>query len=252
MKVVVCVTQVLEVSAYLEFTADGTAVDPAFVTGMLNEADRNAVEEALALCETAGGGEVVLVSLGADGAEEALRAGLTMGADRAVRVAGDGLELADTRTVAAALAQAVAAEQPDLVLTGVQASDTGGQSTGPALAAAWGVPCVPVARSLSLENHTLAATREFEAGVSETVSVDLPAVATVQVGANEPRYGTFKDKMRARKAEIPVFTPVDLPAPRSVLTRMTTAHGGGRSVEMVEGGPAEVAARIVAIVREAQ
>lgn len=252
MKVVVCVTQVLEVSAYLEFTADGTAVDPAFVTGALNEADLNAIEEALSLCEAAAGGEVVLVSLGGDSAEEALRAGLTMGADRAVRLAGDGLELADTRTVAAALAQAVVAEQPDLVLTGVQASDTGGQSTGPALAAAWDVPWVPVAKSLHVENQTLAATREFEAGVSETVTVALPAVATVQVGANQPRYGSFKDKMRAKKAEIPVTTPVDLPVPRSVLSRMTASHGGGRSVEMVEGGPAEVAARIVAIVRAEQ
>lgn len=249
MKILVCVTQVVEVSAYVEFTADGRTVDPAFTTGSLNEADRNAVEEALTLVE--GTGEVVLVSLG-DGSEEALRAGLTMGADRALRVAGDGLEVADTRTVAAALAQAVVAEQPDLVLTGVQASDTGGQSTGPALAAVWGVPWVAVARSLSLSGRTLTATREFEAGVTESVNVELPAVVTVQVGANQPRYGSFKDKMRAKKADIPVFTATDLPPPRSVLTHMSVARGGGRDVEMIEGGPAEVAARIVAIVREAQ
>lgn len=251
MKIVVCVTQVGEVSAYLEFTADGRAVDPAFVVASLNEADQNAIEEALTLSEAAGGGEVVLVSLG-EGAEDALRAGLTMGADRAVQVDGDGLELSDTRTVGAALAQAVAAEQPDLVLTGVQASDTGGQSTGPALAAAWGVPWVSVARSLRLDGRTLSATREFEAGVTDSVTLDLPAVVTVQVGANQPRYGSFKDKMRAKKADIPVVTPSGLPAPRAVLAGLSIAHGGGRTVELVEGGPADVAARIVAIVREVQ
>jgi electron transfer flavoprotein beta subunit len=253
MKVVVCVTQVLEVPAYLEFTADGTSIDPAFVTGTLNEADQNAIEEALALRETAGGdGEIVLVNLGDDGAEAALRAGLVMGADRAVRVAGDGLETADIRTVAKALAQVVAAEQPDLVLTGVQAADTGSQSTGPAVAEAWGVPWVPVARSLSVQNGALTATREFEAGVSEQVTVGLPALATIQVGANEPRYGSFKDKMRAKKAEIPVITPTGLPEARTVLAKMTAAEGGGRSVEMVEGGPAAIAARILEIIREVQ
>lgn len=252
MKVVVCVTQVLEVSAYLEFTPDGRAIDPAFVTGTLNEADQNAIEEALALREAVGGGEVVLLSLGGDGADEALRAGLVMGADRAVRVAGEGLELADTHIVSKALAQAVVAEQPDLVLTGVQAADTGSQSTGPALAESWGAPWVPVARSLRVENGTVVATREFEAGITEDVSVDLPALITVQVGANQPRYGSFKDKMRAKKAEIPVVTPADLPAPRSVLTRMTAAGGGKRPIEMVGDGAAEIAARIVKIIREVQ
>ncbi|GAB6987260.1 electron transfer flavoprotein subunit beta/FixA family protein [Nocardioides pyridinolyticus] len=252
MKVLVCVTQALEVSAYLEFTPDGTAVDEAFVTTSLNEADQNAVEEALALVEASGDGEVVLLSAGGDEAEQALRAGLTMGAHRALRVeVAPGL-LIDTRTLAAALAQGVRAEQPDLVLTGVQASDTGSQSTGPALAAAWGVPAVSVARSLAVAGSTLTLRREFEAGVSDEVEVDLPAVVSVQVGANEPRYGTFKDKMRAKKAEIPALTPVDLPAPRVVLTRMTADHAGGRTVQMVQGGPAEVAARILTIVREVQ
>ncbi|WP_343906913.1 electron transfer flavoprotein subunit beta [Nocardioides aquiterrae] len=245
-------TQALEVSAYLEFTADGTAVDEAFVTTSLNEADQNAVEEALALVEAAGDGEVVVVSAGGDEAEEALRAGLTMGAHRAVRVDVASVLLADTRTLAAALGQAVAAEQPDLVLTGVQASDTGSQSAAPALAAVWGVPAVSVARSLALGGRTLTARREFEGGVSDEVEVDLPAVVSVQVGANEPRYGTFKDKMRAKKAEIPVLTPVDLPAARVVLTQMSADHAGGRTVQMVQGGPAEVAARILTIVREVQ
>lgn len=253
MKVVVCVKQVLEVSRYLEFTADGTQVDPAFVTATVNEADLGAVEAALQFCESAGGGEVLLVSAGQDGAEEALRGGLAMGADRAIRVWTDGLALYDTRTVGTALAQVVTAESPDLVLCGVQSSDTGQQSTGPVVAAAWGVPWVPVATNLQLNGRTLTARREFEAGVTETVAVDLPAVVTVQVGANTPRYGSFKEKMRAKKAEIPVVAPVDLSSPRSVVTHLTPAPGGsGRTLEMIEGGPADVAVRIIELVRGAK
>lgn len=252
MKVLVCVTQAIEVSAYLEFTADGTAVDEAFVTGSLNEADQNAVEEAMSLVAAAGDGEVVLISAGGAEAEDALRAGLTMGAHRAVRVDLPAARLADTRALAAALGQAVIAEQADLVLTGVQAADTGGQSTGPAVAAVWGVPSVSVVKSLAVHDRTLSATREFEGGMSDEVTVELPAVVSVQVGANEPRYGTFKDKIRAKKADIPVLAPAGLPADRVVLTRMTADHAGGRTVQMVQGGPAEVAARILTIVREAQ
>ena len=253
MKVVVCVKQVLEVSRYLEFTPEGTAVDPAFASTTVNEADLCAVEEALTLVETAGDGEVVVVSVGEDGADEALRYALAMGPERAIRVWSDGLATQDARTIGAALAQVVASESPDLVLTGVQASDTGQQSTGPVIAAAWGTAWVPIARGLRVDGGTLTATREFEAGVIETVEVDLPAVVTVQVGANTPRYGSFKEKVRAKKAQIPVVAPVDLPSPRTVVTRMTSAPGGsGRTLEMIEGGPAEVAARIIALVREAQ
>jgi electron transfer flavoprotein beta subunit len=251
MKVAVCVKQVLEVSRYLEFTADRTRVDPAFVTTSVNEADLSAVEEALTLVAAAGEGEVVLFSVGEDGADEALRAALALGPQRAVRVWADGLALDDARTVGAALAQAVATEAPDLVLCGVQSADIGHQSTGPVIGAAWGVPWVPVAHGLSISGSTLTLHRDFEAGVIETVQVELPAVVTIQVGANVPRYGTFKDKMRAKKADIPVVEPVGLPAPRTMVSQLTAAAGdSGRSLELIEGGPADVAARIIALVRE--
>jgi electron transfer flavoprotein beta subunit len=251
MKVAVCVKQVLEVSRYLEFTADGTRIDPAFVTAAVNEADLCAVEEGLSLVEAAGEGEVVLVGVGDEGTEEALRAALALGPQRALRVWADGLATDDVPTVAAALVQAIEAESPDLVLCGVQSADTGQQSTGPAVAAAWGVPCVPVAHGLSVSGATLRAHREFEGGVTETVEVDLPAVVTIQVGANTPRYGTFKDKMRAKKAEIPVIAPSGLAAPRTVVVRLTAAAGGsGRSLQMIDGGPADVAARILELVRQ--
>ncbi len=253
MKVLVCVTQTLEVATYLEFTPDGRELDPAFVTALVNEADQCAVEEALVLVAAAGGGDVVLVSVGEDSAEDALRSALSLGPERAVRVWGEGVVLSDPRSIAAALMSAVEAEAPDLVLTGVQSSDTGAQSVGPALAAMWGVACVPVGRRLSASGSTLSLEREFEAGLVERVEVDLPALVTVQVGANTPRYGTFKDKMRAKKADIGVLRPSALPPSRTTLTHLEAApRGSGRSMELIEGGASVVAARIVELVREAQ
>jgi len=252
-KVLVCVTQTLEVSTYIELTPDGRSLDPAFATALVNEADLCAVEEALALVEAAGGGEVVLVSVGEDAAEEALRSALSLGPERAVRVWAEGVVLADTRSIAAALLACVESEAPDLVLTGVQASDTGAQSVGPALAAMWGVACVPVGRRLSASGSTLQLEREFEAGLVERVEVDLPALVTVQVGANTPRYGSFKDKMRAKKADISVVQPSALPPSRITLARMEVAPTGShRSLELIEGGPSAVATRIMDLVREAQ
>lgn len=252
MKVLVCVTQTLEIAGYLEFTPDGREVDPAVVTALVNEADLCAVEEALALVETAGG-DVVLVSVGEQGAEDALRSAMSLGPERAVRVWSQDVVPSDPRSVAGALLAAVEAEAPDLVLTGVQSSDTGAQSVGPALAAMWGAPCVPVSRRLSLAGSTLSLEREFEAGLVERVEVDLPALVTVQVGANTPRYGSFKDKMRAKKAVIDVLEPTGLPPSRITLTRLEAApHGSGRTLELVDGGPSAVAARILELVREAQ
>src|SRR3569833_872647 len=110
MKVAVCVKQVLEVSRYLEFTADGSWFVLAFVTTAGNEADLCAVEEALSLVEAAGDGEVVLISVGDDGVEDALRAALALGPQRALRVWADGLTTDDVRTVGAAQAPAIAEE----------------------------------------------------------------------------------------------------------------------------------------------
>jgi electron transfer flavoprotein beta subunit len=253
MKTVVCVKQVFEVAAFVEFDERGTDVDPAFREPQLNEADTYAVEEGLRLREAAGQGEVVVVTAGDEGSEEALRACLAMGADRAVRVALDDDARHDPLRVARALAAAVRAEVPDLVLCGVQSSDAGQQSTGPALAAALDLPCVSVVTQVEADvaNPTTRLRREFEGGLVEVVEVDRPAVVTVQTGLNTPRYGTFKEKLKAKKAVIPVIEPEDTSTPGATVRRMyVPAAAGGRSVELIEGGPVAVAERIVRLVRE--
>src|SRR5919204_3350742 len=121
MRIVVCVKQVAVLGDEVEFLSDGRDVDPDYLDRAVNEWDLYATEEALQLCERVGEGEVVAVSVGDEEAEAALRRCLAMGASRAIRIDADA---ADPLAVARALAEAVAAEQADLVLCGVQSSDS--------------------------------------------------------------------------------------------------------------------------------
>ena len=88
MKIVVCVKQVAVLGDEVEFTGDARDVDPDYLDFALNEWDSYATEEALRIREGLGGDgdEVVVVSVGDEQVEDAMRRCLAMGADRAIRV----------------------------------------------------------------------------------------------------------------------------------------------------------------------
>jgi electron transfer flavoprotein beta subunit len=254
-KIVVCVKAAAALSSYVEFTADGSAVDPAYVTHELNEPDAYATEQALRLRDAAGGGEVVVVAAGGEEASEAARQCIRMGADRGVRVWSEQLALHDPVSVGRALAAAVTDECPDLVLCGVQSTDSAQQSTGPALAKALGLPCITVAIGIThdADGGQTEVRRELEGGVTELVEVDGPAVITVQTGLNEPRLGTFREMMRAKKAQIPVVDPGDLDEARSTIRRVfVPVTSQERTFELIPGDAAAVAQRIVELVEESR
>ena len=179
MKTVVCVKQVRTLGDEVEFTGDERDVDPDYVELAVNEWDTYAVEEALRVKEATGEGEVVVVTVGGDEAEEALRRCLAMGADRAIRVESEGAGVEDPLTTARRLAAAVAPESPDLVFTGVQSSDSVQAATGTMLAALLDLPQVAVVTKLEYDHGAKRATvhRELEGGLIDIVEVDTPAVA---------------------------------------------------------------------------
>lgn len=249
LRVVVCVKQVVQLPGYVEFTDGNTAIDPAFATYQLNEPDTYALEEALQLREAAGDGEVVVVTVGDEDTTETLRKGLAMGADRAVRVWSNTVALHDPVTVARALAVAVRAEAPDFLFCGVQSSDAAQQSTGPAIASVLGLPCVTVATKIEHTDDTTIIHRELGGGRTEIIEVAGPVVVTIQTGLNSPRFGTFKEMVRAKKATIPVVDPGDLGLPAATVRRLYLPEEGRRHVEMLDR-PADVAARILQLVRE--
>lgn len=245
-KVAVCVKQVAELSRYIEFS--GSDIDAAYASYQLNEADMYAIEAGLQLVEAAGAGEVVVIGAGDEGTVETLRRALAMGAQRAVRVWSDDLVRHDPIAIGRALADAIRIEAPRLVLCGVQSSDSRHQSTAPAIGATLGLPCISAAVAIEVEGDRATVSREFEGGRTELVEVEGPAVVSVHTGLNEPRFGTFREKRAAMKADIPTIEATR-PVARTTVRSMSVAESTGH-VEMIEGGAANVAQRIVELLAE--
>jgi electron transfer flavoprotein beta subunit len=245
-KVVVAVKQIKVLGDEVEFAGDGRDVDPDYLDLALNEWDACATEEALRIRERLGDGEVVVVTVGDEDADAALRRCLAMGADRAIRVDATP---ADPISTARALADVVAAESPDLVLTGVQSADSVQGSTGAALAELVGLPRVAVVTRIDWNGAGPATVdRELEGGLVDVVEVDTPALLTVQTGINQPRYANLRAIKQAEQREIGVVA-ADGGEPAFRVRRMFTPERGA-GAELLGGSPADVAQRIVELVRE--
>ena len=161
-----------------------------------------------------------------------------MGADRGVHVATD----ADLEPLAVAkvLKGVVEAEQPKLVLMGKQAIDGDNNATGQMLAALLDQPQATFASKLEVEGDTAKVTREIDGGL-QTLEVSLPAVVTVDLRLNEPRYASLPNIMKAKKKPIEEKCAADLgvdPAPR--LKVLKTVEPGGRKAGVKVGSVAEL------------
>lgn len=204
------------------------------------------MEEALRVRERLGAGEVVAITVGDEEAESALRRCLAMGADRAVRIDAEPL---DPISTARALAPAVAAETPDLVLAGVQSADSVQGSTGTALAELVGLPRVAVVTRLEWDGSGPARVdRELEGGLVDVVEVETPALLTIQTGINQPRYANLRAIKQADQQEIAVVA-AETGEPAYRVRRMFTPPRG-EGAQLLDGGPAQVAERILELVQE--
>jgi electron transfer flavoprotein alpha/beta subunit len=204
------------------------------------------VEEALRVRERLGAGEVVAITVGDEEAEGALRRCLAMGADRAVRI--DAAPL-DPISTARALAPAIAAESADLVLAGVQSADSVQGSTGTALAELVGLPRVAVVTRLEWDGSGPARVdRELEGGLVDVVEVETPALLTIQTGINQPRYANLRAIKQADQQEIKVVA-AETGEPAYRVRRMFTPPRG-EGAQLLDGGPAQVAERILELVQE--
>ncbi len=209
MKIAVCIKRVPDTETRVKIAADGKAIDEAGVKFVLNPYDEFAVEEALKRKEAAGTGEVVVVTLGVDAAQETIRTALAMGADRGVLLKTDRRNL-DPLVTARALAGELKGGGFDLILFGKLAIDDYSHAVGTMVAELLGLPCVTAVAHLELAEGKGVAEREIEGGI-EVVEFSLPAVLTTDKGLNEPRYPALKGIMQAKKKPLDV-KPVDLGA----------------------------------------
>ena len=196
MKIAVCVKEVPEAGAARRIDPQTRRLDRGG-EGALNAFDANAVEAALRVKESEGDGEVVIVSLGPEGAMDSLRKALAMGADRALLVSDEAAVGSDLVATSRALAAALERESPDLVLFGQQSGDSDGAVLWAAVAERLRLPMVSQAAELELDGGKATVTRQTEFG-SDRIEVPLPAVVAGSEAITEPRYPSLKGIMGAK------------------------------------------------------
>lgn len=229
MKVLVPVKRVIDYNVKVRVKADGSGVDLANVKMSMNPFDEIAVEEAIRLKEAGHASEIVAVSIGVKQAAETLRTALAMGADRAILiVAADDVHTdIEPLAVAKLLKAVIDAEGPGLVICGKQAIDNDMNATGQMLAALLGWPQATFASKLALEDGKAVVTREVDGGL-QTIRVATPAIVTVDLRLNEPRYASLPNIMKAKKKPLEEKTPADYGVdvtPRLKVVRTTEPEG---------------------------
>ncbi|WP_319532517.1 electron transfer flavoprotein subunit beta/FixA family protein [uncultured Cohaesibacter sp.] len=207
MKILVPVKRVVDYNVKIRVKADGSGVELANVKMSMNPFDEISVEEAIRMKEAGTATEIVLVSVGPQQAQETLRTGLAMGADRAILLKTD--ETVEPLAVAKLLKTVIDEEQPGLVIVGKQAIDDDANQTGQMLAALLGWPQGTFASSLAVEGDSLAVTREIDGGMQK-IKLALPAVVTSDLRLNEPRYASLPNIMKAKKKPLDIKEVADL------------------------------------------
>lgn len=201
MKILVGIKRVVDYNVRVRVLPDGSGVDLDGVKMSVNPFDEIALEEALRIREAGNAEEVVVVSIGDDRVQQQLRTGLAMGADRAIQVQTDAA--LQPLGAAQAFLKLVEREDPGLVILGKQAIDDDNSQTGQMLAALWGRPQATFASKVVLDGASATVTREVDTGL-ETIGIDLPAVITVDLRLNEPRFVKLPDIMKAKRKPLDV------------------------------------------------
>ncbi len=239
MKIVVCVKHVPDAQADRRFEADHT-VDRAGVDGLLSELDEYAVEEALTVHGAHAADSVTVVCVGPEGASDAVRKALQMGADAGVHVCDDAIAGSDAPATARVLAAAIKTLQPDLVITGMASTDGLMSVVPPMLAQHLGMPQVTLAGKVTIDGGVVHIERDGDAG-TEVVEAKLPALVSVTDQINEPRYPSFKGIMAAKKKPVTTLTLADL----GIAPEEVGAAGSWSVVDSVTARPPRAAGQRV-------
>ncbi len=207
MKILVPIKRVVDANVKVRIKSDGSGVDVENLKMAMNPFDEIAVEEAIRIKERGGCEEIVAVSVGGPRTPETLRTALAMGADRAVHILAEGE--VQPLEVAKLLRAVVAREEPQLVIMGKQAIDDDSNQTPQMLAALLGWPQATYASRITLEDGEAEVAREVDEGI-EVLRVRLPAVISVDLRLNEPRYASLPNIMKAKRKPIDQLTPQEL------------------------------------------
>ena len=207
MKILVGIKRVVDYNVRIRVRSDGSGIETDGVKMSINPFDEIALEEALRIKEAGNAEEVIVVSAGGNECQQQIRTGLAMGADRGIQI--NTTSDLQPLTVARALLKVVEREEAGLVILGKQAIDGDNSQTGSMLSALWGRPQATFVSEMELDGNTAKVTREVDAGL-ETNTVELPAVLTVDLRLNEPRFVKLPDIMKAKRKPLDVIELADL------------------------------------------
>ena len=218
MKILLPVKRGIEYNVKVRVKQDQSGVELNNVKMAMNPFDEIAVEQALRIKEAGDADEVVLVSIGPTQSQETIRTGLAMGADRGIYI--EAPHETEPLSIAKLLARVADQEKPGLIICGKQAIDDDSNQTGQMMSAFLGWSQATFASAISLSADNAIVTREIDGGL-ETIKVKMPAVITVDLRLNEPRYASLPNIMKAKKKPIDTLTVealgVDITARLSIL-----------------------------------
>ncbi len=258
MEIICCIKQVPATDTVRFDPEKGTLIREGIVAE-INPYDLFALEAAVQLRESYGG-RVTVLSMGPPQAEEAIREAISRGADGGILLSDRAFAGSDTLATSYILKKAIEKIGSwDVVLCGKQTTDGDTAQVGPGLAARLGCTCITCVEAIErMEDGRFRVRRRLEEG-TYTLEADSPLVITIEMGANSPRVPSLKGKMRAKKAEIPIFTKDDIGAedemiglagsPTSVDSTYVPEFKGTH--EMIQGTPAEQVDALLKIFREA-
>ncbi|MBI3683260.1 MAG: electron transfer flavoprotein subunit beta/FixA family protein [Acidobacteria bacterium] len=246
MKIIVALKQVPARDSTLKVDGGGKWIQDADLSFEINEPDAYALEEGLQLKEKHGG-EVIVLCLGPARAAQTIREALAKGADRAIHIEEENLAGLDTLGMAQLIAKAAAAEQADLLLTGLQSDDLGSGQTGVVAAELLGWAHSTIIMQVDKTDGGIRVKRELEDGWFQHIDLPLPAVLAIQSGINKLRYATLMGIKKAKTKEIKRLTAAELgssPPAQAVIDRIYVPQKS-KQTQILEGPAREVAARLV-------
>lgn len=257
MNILVCVKRVPDTSENeIEVRADGSDIEREDLVYSVNEWDNYAVEEAIQIRDNVGG-NITVISVGDEEAEEVIRREMAMGADEGIHLMDEAFEGSDGKGITAVLKAAVEKGSYDLILTGAQADDGAGQ-VGGMLAAMLDWPYASLVNQVEvLDDNKIKVGREIAGGNQEMNEIDLPCVLSIQTGINEPRYVGIRGIRKVASVEIPVQGVAELGlAPEAVgesgakvkrVDYFTPELGEG--AEMLEGSTEEIVDKMIDLLK---
>ncbi len=250
MNIVVLAKLVPDLVEELTIDASGAGLDMTFARLIINELDDHAIEQGILLKERSGG-QVTVITLDLEGADDVLFTAAAKGADRLIKIKGDFAGGVSNHALARACATIVKELQPDLVLTGVQAHNDIDGSAGPLLAECLGMPYVGYVHGIAISDRKSKVLKEYPGGLVAELEVVLPALLGVQASEQPPRYvavSKVRQVMKTSKIEERPASELDANG-APIIGRMFQPEASTHAT-MITGNADDVATKLVGIFKE--